>query len=529
MGDNQNPVHIEQSLLEIVKEADTENLIDRRKASWVKHKSSLILAMILIGLLHQRLSIRSIARLYHNPATAQQMWDLFEPFFGEELRENGFPSYSCIDRFLQAADTEALGVYLSQWGYQLIDDDGFRQLNWGVDGQAAKGSRLKKEGGRPQYNVDYYDCDSNILVYLCHVESKSQESVVTKDTVQEVLSGHPNVVLGADAMMTKKDILDEAQSVGAKTYMPVKRNNPILMNGFTKTVEDKTLEGSPAVEHYVDLNGMPDGVGSEIIRDTLCTYEEEDNKKYDSDLRSRPIRELVFFDNVYPYVKESDANATSLCIDSETTGKWMKIGDRYMVLGPGHGRLERREYDYITDPQTCDIWENVPVALKREWQPYASTICVATRYRAEPDMVEEGKGKDKIKRVIWKVSVTRTVYAFSFADGSIEDTASLIRGYWNIEGKLHNVVDKALGQDACTCRVGNSTGNMSLLRKTVYNALSGVKNMVNKITHKDVSYAEILETLSKRSDLACSLFFEKPKQSFGKYIRNCYPCKLKVR
>ena len=532
MGDNRNQVLIEQSMLDFARAAEKERLIDRRRPSWVQHSCSLLLMVILVGLLHKRTSIRGIARLYHGKSTSEKMRELFEPYFEKELSEHGFPSYSCIDRFLQSADTEALSVYLSQWSYQLIDDDGVRRLNWGVDGQAARGSKLTREGGRPKYNVDYHDNDSNILVYMTSVGFKSQESVAARESVQDVLSGHPNVVLGADAMMTKKDILEGARQVGAMTFMPVKRNNPVLMNGFSKVVEDLATEGSPVVGHYVDLNGSPDGVGSEVVRETICTYEEEDNKKYDPDLRSRPVRELVFFDDAYPYGRETKSNtiscsgqevSTSLQLDRDAQGKWFKVGDRYIVMSPSHGRYERRENELIKAPDKCDIWKNVPDALKREWQPYIATLCVVTRYRACPICVDAGKGHNKPRSLSYQVTVTRTAFALSFVPDSTKAAASLIRRYWSIEGKLHKVVDDILGQDACTCRVGNSIGNMSLLRKTAYNVLSGAKNAVKKLANKDIGFVDVLDTLSLRSDLACRLLFEEPTESFGYYARNCYP------
>ncbi len=524
MEDNLN--RLERSMFESAVAAEKEGLVDQRHIAWVVHPCSLILMMISVGLLFKRITLRAINRLFHDQSTAPAMNTLFEPYFKDHLKEHGFPSLSCLDRFLQTADTEALALYLCQWSIQLTDDDGTTLRPWGVDGQAARGSKLVKDGGKPKYNVDYHDIQSNILVFMASVKIKSQESIAARDTVEEVLSGHPNVALGADAMMTKKGILEGAKAVGAKTFMPIKRNNPILMNGFSKTIEELTMADSSAVEHYTDLNGSSDGVGCEIIRDTICTYEEEDNKKYDQDLRSRPIRELVFFDNVYPYYKRADGEGDSdglINVADETQGKWFRIDDeRYIVLSPDHGRFERREYDLITDPDSCDIWKDIPEELKREWNSYIKTVCAVTRYRAVPDTIDVGKGKDKTKAVVYRLTITRTIYGFNFIPESVEAAASLVRGYWAIEGSLHKVVDDILGQDACTCRVGNSTGNMSLLRKIAFNVLSGAKNAVQKMTGREIGYTDVLDTLSLRSDLIFQLLFEKPTEAFMNYAKACY-------
>ena len=514
---------MEKSMFEYAMNADIERLVDQRHQPWVRHKCSMILMMLLVGLLQGRTTIRGIDRLFHDEATAHQMWDCFEPYFGEELRENGFPSCSCVTRFLQKADTDALAVYLCGWSYQLTDDDGVTLRAWGVDGQAVKASKLVWEGGRPKYNVDYFDLTDAVLVFIASVNSKSQEAVVAADTVQDALSGHPNVVLGGDAMMTKKNVLEGAQGMGAKTFMPFKKNNRFLMKCFSETIETLTLEGSPAVGHYVDLEGMPDGIGCEIIRDTICTYEEEDNKKYDADLEAHPIEEVTFFDNVYPYGRESTQDGQGpvyqsshlpLCQEGETKGVWFKVGNRFIVLFPSHGRYERREYELILDPASCDIWKDIPEKKKREWESLTVTIGMVTRYRAVQDLIEVGEGKNKIKKQIYRITVTRTVYGFSFVPESTEAAAKLIRSYWGIEGNLHKVVDEHLKQDACTCRVGNSTGNMSLLKKIAFNVLSGAKNAVMKHVGKDIGYIDILEVLEKRLDHVRHLLFDTPTCAF---------------
>ena len=611
-----------KSMYELAVEAEESGLVDGRSRQGRTHRCSLLIMMIVVGLLLKRLSIRSIGRLYHDPNTSQEMRALFSPYF--DIEE--FPSYSCITRFVQACDTEGMANFLCQWAYQLIEDDGTTPRAWGMDGQASAASKRWNDGGRPLYNVDYFDQTNCILVYMESVESKSQESVIVEKSVQDVLNGHDNVSLAGDAMMTKKGILSGIFLAGANAFFPLKRNNPKLMDAFCEILENLSLEGSELVIHYVDLNGEPDGVGKKVIRDTVTTYEEEDNKNNGDNPKSRPIREMKFFDNIYPYAEAEDAEASApdqempamasiemgqedekevldaddslqketqdaqgiiieeemkdsdpslllpnseegiaanaelrecgapsvhatktgdgnqdekdsvepqtegqnlaeLKLDSDTKGVWVRFGDRYVVLAPNHGRLERREFDLFGDISALDIWEDIPEKLKEEWELYINGIGIATRYRAIPKANISGKGTDKKKATIYEGTVTRTVYMFTNPPESAKAFSELTRGYWDIENVLHGVVDKLLGQDACTCRVGNSTGNMSLLRKIAFNVLSSVRNAIDKVQDSEtrMPFTNILDSLSGRSDHICELLFGKPDEALENYARNHCP------
>jgi predicted transposase YbfD/YdcC len=276
------------------------------------------------------------------------------------------------------------------------------------------------------------------------------------------------------------------------------------------------------VEHHVDLGGSDDGVGCKVISNTITTYEEEDNKKYDTP-KSRPIRDLKFFDNIYQYARAEDL--AELKVDPDAKGVWVKFGNQYVVLAPSHGRLERRDFTLLNDVSSYDIWEGVPEKLKDEWEAYIKGIGIATRYRAEPKKVTTGKGKDKNKETVYVGTVTRTVYMFMDPPESCIDFGNLTRGYWDIENVLHSIVDKELGQDACTCRIGNSTGNMSFLRKMAFNVLSSARNAIDEVhmSARRMPMINILDSLSKRSDLIVELLFGKPDEALINFAMNHCP------
>lgn len=589
-----------KSMYELALEAEESGLVDGRSRQGRIHRCSLLIMMILVGLLYKRLTIRGQGRLYHDPNTAPEMRALFSPYF--EIED--FPSTSCITRFIQTCDTEAMANFLCQWAYQLVDDDGVTPRAWGADGQAVLASKRWKDGGRPLYNVDYFDQTDSILVYMESVESKSQEAVILEKSIQDVLDGHENVYMAGDAMMTKKGILAGILNAGANAFFPLKRNNPKLMDAFCEVLEYLSSEGDDSVDHYVALNGEPDGVGRKVIEDTETTYEEEDNKKYGDNPKSRPIRDLVFFDNIYPYAAVTDGEETSVpgeespaaascgsepgtaqdasCTDdltsdmlsdseecsaastetpehgepvqaaeiadgmqdhdsmqtrsdgnhlgelrlsSDTQGVWVRFGDRYVVLAPSHGRLERREYDLLRDITDYDIWTNVPGKLKDEWEPYINGIGITTRYRAVPKAVIIGKGADKVTKTVYVGTVTRTVYMFTDPPVSAKAFSDLTRGYWDIENVLHGVTDNLLGQDKCTCRVGNSTGNMSLFRKIAFNVLSSVRNAIDKVQEmpEKIPFTNILDSFSGRADHIVALLFGAPDKALENYARNHCP------
>jgi predicted transposase YbfD/YdcC len=67
-------------------------------------------------------------------------------------------------------------------------------------------------------------------------------------------------------------------------------------------------------------------------------------------------------------------------------------------------------------------------------------------------------------------SVERRVYISSL-DASAERMSALVRGHWNIENRLHWILDVTFGEDRARVRDRNAAENLSLFRKAALNLL----------------------------------------------------------
>jgi predicted transposase YbfD/YdcC len=116
--------------------------------------------------------------------------------------------------------------------------------------------------------------------------------------------------------------------------------------------------------------------------------------------------------------------------------------DRHETVNGGHGRIERRRY--------CAIWDPEHIAYLDpggEWSGLRSIGMVEAERR-------EGE----------KVSVERRNYISSLA-GQAREFAEAVRGHWDIENGLHWVLDVAFREDESRVRIGNAPENLALLRR----------------------------------------------------------------
>jgi predicted transposase YbfD/YdcC len=116
--------------------------------------------------------------------------------------------------------------------------------------------------------------------------------------------------------------------------------------------------------------------------------------------------------------------------------------DRHETVNGGHGRIERRRYWTIWDPEHIAYLDP-----GGEWAGLRSI-----------GMVEAER------RVGEKVSVERRYYLSSLA-GQAQEFAAAVRGHWGIENGLHWVLDVAFREDECRVRMGNAPENLALLRR----------------------------------------------------------------
>jgi len=122
--------------------------------------------------------------------------------------------------------------------------------------------------------------------------------------------------------------------------------------------------------------------------------------------------------------------------------------DRHETVNGGHGRIERRRYWTIWDPEHIAYLDP-----GGEWAGLRSI-----------GMVEAER------RVGEKVTCERRYYLSSLA-GEAQAFAAAVRGHWGVENGLHWVLDVAFREDESRVRAGNAAENLALLRRMALNLL----------------------------------------------------------
>jgi predicted transposase YbfD/YdcC len=122
--------------------------------------------------------------------------------------------------------------------------------------------------------------------------------------------------------------------------------------------------------------------------------------------------------------------------------------ETYATLEKGHGRIERRRYWLITDPD------------------YLAWLNEAGRW---PELGSVGLVEAE-RRVGEQVSIeTRTYLSSLTEDAAVFGTA--VRGHWAIENELHWLLDVAFREDECRVRTRHAAENFALLRRLALHLL----------------------------------------------------------
>ncbi len=128
-------------------------------------------------------------------------------------------------------------------------------------------------------------------------------------------------------------------------------------------------------------------------------------------------------------------------------------------LGPGHSnvprsKLKTREKNHGRKEQRTYTAMAAPLAVRRHW-PGAQSIVRVCRETTEP-------GKKKTKEVRNFISSLPP---------QVERLASLIRGHWGIENRLHWSLDVTFNEDQSRIRQGHAAENTGLLRRLALSIL----------------------------------------------------------
>jgi predicted transposase YbfD/YdcC len=179
------------------------------------------------------------------------------------------------------------------------------------------------------------------------------------------------------------------------------------------------------------------------------------------------------------YVLPVKKNRKFLFLDLEESFRRLYIDSEHETEDDGHGRIEKRKYTVIED--------DVMLRTGHEWPGLNSII------RFESETV------DKISGV---VETNTLYYLTSLSNLTGERAADIIRSHWEIENKLHWMLDVSFGEDADKKRNKNAIMNFSAMNKMALSALSkddsikiGVKSKRKKALANDEYREHVLAIL----------------------------------
>jgi predicted transposase YbfD/YdcC len=127
------------------------------------------------------------------------------------------------------------------------------------------------------------------------------------------------------------------------------------------------------------------------------------------------------------------------------------VVEEFVDEGQGHGRIEERKYRVITAKKN-KILEVNPL---EKWPELNSLIEVTSK---------------KMMTSTGEISEETRYYISSSTDGA-KFFSSSIRGHWEVENKLHWVLDVVFKEDDCRIRAGYSAENFSMLRQFALNLI----------------------------------------------------------
>ena len=441
----------EHSLLDVI--ALGAKQADRRHARGVRHALSSMLSLLLIGFLHGKTTIRGICRFLSCEDQLSQLKSFLDlPF--------GIPSPSCYTRTLAVVDPLPIVTCYADFLYQLVPHGSDQPQHICADGKALNAAENRALTGKSLYIINIFLASYHLFTYQVRVGAQSQEGKVLEQEIYDILYQDPSLVT-ADAMATKKAILELICKAGSDAVLPVKKNNKNMMKCLLEFVVPLAMENE-SVDHYLDLNGfMEEDTPSVVVTNTKCEVYDEDNRKDSAENEARPINSHTFFDKLYSYqtIQENEKPQTT---KENKKLAYVRIGDQWVKMTYEHGRFERREYELVTSPALIDkLYEN-PALIG--WSNISS-IGLVTRYRGEYK-----RNTDTKKRYL-HVSVTRTPYIMTTAPDSAETFAGIVRSHWAIE-EGHSCLDDLFNEDHCTVSAGHAPETCSLLRKMAYNMVS---------------------------------------------------------
>ena len=125
--------------------------------------------------------------------------------------------------------------------------------------------------------------------------------------------------------------------------------------------------------------------------------------------------------------------------------------DKFTTTNEGHGKVEKRSCIEITEKKNKSFGVNV----LGKWPSLHSLIEISS---------------ERINKKTGEVGTEKRYYISSCND-SAEKLLAAVRSHWEVENKLHWVLDVVFREDDCRSRSGYSPENFSLLRQFALNLI----------------------------------------------------------
>ena len=136
--------------------------------------------------------------------------------------------------------------------------------------------------------------------------------------------------------------------------------------------------------------------------------------------------------------------------------------DYAMQVNKGHGRVEKRECWVIADPQ----WLNL-IRHKANWSQLQTLVKVRSQRS-----IDDKRRKPKIR------------YYISSLPSDAKHILTSVRTHWEVENKLHWVLDVAFREDESRLHTGHGQENMAALRCWALNLIRQDKTTKGSINRK---------------------------------------------
>ena len=190
------------------------NLPDPRSPRKKKHDHAEILALVVIGLLVGKKSIRRICALCE---TNIDKLKKYMPL------EGGIPSVSTISRMLAAVDIDLLCLSFMAWVGTYLDTRG---KHIAMDGKGLRAGTRKIRGETTPYIMNAMETETKLVVGQWPVNEKTSEAGMLPDFIGMLELNESTVTI--DAIGTSESIMEALHKAKAHFVLQVKKNCPLL-------------------------------------------------------------------------------------------------------------------------------------------------------------------------------------------------------------------------------------------------------------------------------------------------------------